>query len=160
MRRILVLSIVWLLPAGALAVAGAQSMADPATTADTIVVLPADESSEAETLGEFQHQSPDGQLLHDYRDQRVVAVEHDAQAEISAVLAEINKLDSQQDEPTLQREIERIKLDAEITRLKIMIEDAENQGDHDRADALWEEIERLVTLDEPAVGVPQAQPAR
>lgn len=162
-RQILMLSILWVAATGTLSVAGEQGMGAAATNADaaeTEVVMRLDEAVDAEALAGDQIQPVDQQPIHDYRDARWIEVDQDAQADITAVVAEIERLDDRGDEPALQREIERIKLDAEISRLRIMMEDAEKQEDNDRVDAIWAEIEHLSALDEPVVGIPQEQPGQ
>ena len=163
MRQTLFLVIFWVVAVGALPVGAEQDMGDAGTGSaptDTRVVVPPEEPFDGEAAEEVQVEPLKGQLLHDYRDERMIKAEQDAQADIAATLAEIDSLDNRGDEPALQREIERIKQDVEMSRLRIMMADAERQGDQDRADKLWAEIEHLSAIEEPVVGIPQKQPAR
>lgn len=97
--------------------------------------------------------------LHRFADERILAIEDEAREKINAVLDEIDRLADKRGEGELQKEIERIKLDAEIARLQILMQDAEDEEDLELADELREEIEHLETLDEPAIGVSNEQPA-
>jgi len=96
--------------------------------------------------------------VYRFADERIVAIEDEAREKINAVLDEIDRLADKSDEGELQKEVEEIKLDAEIARLTILMQDAEDAEDFDLADELGEEIEHLATLDEPVIGVPEAQP--
>jgi len=71
-----------------------------------------------------------------FADDRVVAIEKEAREKIKAVLEEIHQLADKSDEDKLHKEIEKIKLEAEIARLLIYLEDAENAQDSDRANGL------------------------
>jgi hypothetical protein len=160
---VLVLAILGLVAASALSSATAQEQGDRAADSDTAVTpvfIPPDEAPDGEALEDSPAEPLKGQLLHDFRDARVVKVEDDAAMQVSDVLAEINGLANGNDEPALQWVIEQIKKDAEVTRLNILLEDAEDQGDDARADAIRGEIEHLSTLDEPVRGIPQEQAYR
>ena len=91
-------------------------------------------------------------------DERVLLIESEAQEKILAVVDEINQLANKSHEPELQKEIERIKLDAEIARLRIYMQDAEEKEDFELADELSDQIDYLENLNEPVVGIPQEQP--
>lgn len=93
-----------------------------------------------------------------FADERIVAIEDEAREKIKAVLEEIDGLGDRSGEGALQKEIERIKLDAEIARLRVIQKDAEDAGEPDLADEMRDEIEHLETLDEPVIGVSQEQP--
>lgn len=99
------------------------------------------------------------QVVRKFVDDRILAVESDAQEKILAIVEEINLLTDKSDEAELQKEIEKIKLDAEIARLGIRMEDAEDAQDFDLAYQIRDEIDHLATLDEPVVGFPEEQPA-
>jgi hypothetical protein len=162
-RPILMLSILWVMATSTLALAGEPVLGAAATNAndaDTQVIMRLGEAGVDEALPDGQIQPVDQQPIRDHRDARWIEVDQNAKAEIAAVIEEIERLDETGDEPALQREIERIKLDAEISRLRIMMEDAEKQEDNDRVDAIWDEIEHLSALDEPVVGIPQKQPSQ
>lgn len=96
---------------------------------------------------------------HRFADERVLAIEREAQEKILAIVEEIKLLADRSDEGELQRRIERIKLDAEIARLEMQMEDAWDAQDHDLADKLRDEIEHVENLDTPVIGVPGKQPA-
>ncbi len=94
------------------------------------------------------------------RHNRYAVVKEDARSQIAGVLAEIHALEDRGDEPELQREIERIKLDAEIARLQIVQQDANQKGDRNLIQEIEAEIGHLMVIDEPVIGVPQEQPAQ
>jgi protein-arginine kinase activator protein McsA len=94
-----------------------------------------------------------------YIDERILAVEKDAQDKINTIVEEINGLTDCGKEPELQKQIEKIKLDAEVARLKIELEIAEEEGNVDVAQKLRDEINHLENLDNPVVGFPEEQPA-
>jgi len=82
----------------------------------------------------------------------------EAQENIQAVLEEIDQLADKSDEGELQKKIERIKMNAEIARFKIYMEDAEDAQDFDRVSEISDEINHLENLDKPTIGVPEQQP--
>lgn len=96
--------------------------------------------------------------VYRFADERIVAIEDEAREKINAVLDEIGRLADKSDEGELQKEVEEIKLDAEIARFRILMQDAEDAEDLDLADELGDEIAHLESLDEPVIGVPEAQP--
>jgi len=93
-----------------------------------------------------------------YIDERILAIEKDAQERVNAVVEEIKALTNKSKEPELQKQIEKIKLDAEIARLKIELEIAEEEGNVDVAQKLRDEINHIENLDNPVVGYPEEQP--
>lgn len=97
--------------------------------------------------------------IPEYIDERILAVEKDAQEKVNAIVEEINGLADRSKEPELQKEIEKTKSDAEIARLKIELEIAEEEGNIDVAQKLRDEIYHLENLDKPVVGYPEEQPA-
>lgn len=90
-------------------------------------------------------------------DERYLAIQVDARQRIAAILEQIRELDDGSAEGELQKQIEQIKLDAEIERLTVLKEDAETQGDHDLADELAYEIDHLERIDEPTIGYREEQ---
>jgi len=94
-----------------------------------------------------------------YVDERIRAVESDAQQKIQAILGEIGLLADKSDEAELQKDIERIKRDAEVARLGIEMEIAEDGGDFEAALKITEELEHLRKLEEPVVSFAEEQPA-
>jgi len=121
--------------------------------ATTEVIVLEDGTEEVHTI------RPQTQDVYRFADERILAIEDKAREKIYAILDEINRLEDRSDEGELQKEIERIKLDAEIARFKMLMQDAEDAEDFDLADELWEEIEHLETVDQTVIGVPQEQPA-
>jgi hypothetical protein len=91
-------------------------------------------------------------------DERIRRIENDAAAEIRGVVTEIDMLADRSEEAELQKEIERIKLDAEIARLRIYVQDAEAGGYFDIADEYHDQIDYLEKLNEPVIGLPVKQP--
>jgi hypothetical protein len=98
------------------------------------------------------------EVILKFMDERILRVQQDAQEEILAVIEEINQLEDKSAEPELQKEIERIKLDAEIARLKIYMQDAEEKEKFELADEFSDHIDYLENLNEPVVGIPAEQP--
>jgi len=92
-------------------------------------------------------------------DDWIMAVERDAQRKIQAVVAEINLLTDKSQEAELQKEIEKIKYDAEIARLTTQMRIAEDEGDFDIASEIGQEIDHLQNLDRPVIGLPEEQAA-
>lgn len=123
------------------------------------VVVPQKEDVGAGASEEVHIAPSKEQVVHKFIDDRILAVESDAQDKIQAIVEEINQLADRSDEAELQKEIEKIKLDAEIARLSIQMETAEDGGDFDLARKIQEELYHLATLDEPVVGFPEEQPA-
>ena len=103
--------------------------------------------------------TPAAEAVHAFADDRVVAIEKEARKKIQAVLEEIDQLADKSDEGELQKKIQRIKLDTEIARLRIYMEDADDEQDFDRVSEISDEINHLENLDKPAIGVPEEQPA-
>ena len=143
------------------------SMAEEAAT-DAPVVEAGETEAEAITsevivledgTEEVQISIPSEEVVHVYVDDRILAIESEAQEKILAVVEEIDQLADRSEEGELQKEIERIKLDAEIARLKIYVEDAEDAQDFDLAYEIRDEIDHLENLDQPVVGFPEEQPA-
>ena len=90
-------------------------------------------------------------------DPRILEIVNEAQGKIQAIVEQINQLEDKSQEGELQKEIERIKLDAEIARLKIVMHDADERGDIDLADMLGDEIDRLENPEEPVPAEPSEQ---
>ena len=126
---------------------------------DAGIVVPPKEDVCAGASGEVHIAPSKEQVVRKFNDERILAVESDAQEKILAIVEEINWLTDKSDEAELQKEIEKIKLDAEIARLRIQMEDAEDAQDFDLAYQIRDEIDHLATLDEPVVGFPEEQPA-
>lgn len=126
-------------------------VANPAVTSEVIVL--------EDGTKEVMITTPAAEAVHAFADDRVVAIEKEARGKIQAVLEEIDQLADKSDEGELQKKIERIKLDAEIARLRINLEDAEDAQDSDRAFEISDEIDHLENLDRPAIGVPEEQPS-
>lgn len=102
---------------------------------------------------------PTVEAVHSSSDERVAAVQGQAREKARAVVEEIDRLADKSDEGELQKKIERIKLDADIARFEIYLQDAEDVEDFDRASEISNEIEHLKNMDQPAIGVPDEQPA-
>lgn len=92
------------------------------------------------------------------RDERIAAIETEARARIKALMEEIRGLADRSGEGEIQRRIERIKMDAEIERLTLLKEDAEKQGDEEKAYELANELDHLGSIDEPVIGEPEQRP--
>jgi hypothetical protein len=92
-------------------------------------------------------------------DDRLAAIESEAQEKIQTVLLEIDQPEGGTDDGELQKQIETIKRDAEIARLRIRLEDAEEAQDFDLSYQIRDEIEHLENLGEPVIGFPDKQPA-
>ncbi|MCK5231364.1 MAG: hypothetical protein KAR13_13915, partial [Desulfobulbaceae bacterium] len=99
------------------------------------------------------------QVVYKFIDDRILAVKTDAQDRIRVLVEEISQLSDRSEEAGLQKEIERIKLDAEIARLGIQMENAEDEENFDFVRMIQEELDHLATLDEPVVGFQEEQPA-
>ena len=126
-------------------------VAPPAVTSEVIVL----EDGTEEVIISI----PAAEAVHAFVDDRVVAIQSEAQEKIQGVVEDINQLADKSDEGELQKKIERIKLDAEIARFKIYLQDAEDAQDSDRTFEISNEIDQLENLDKPAIGVPEEQPA-
>jgi hypothetical protein len=85
-------------------------------------------------------------------DERYLAIQVDARQRIEAILSQIRDLADGSEEGELQKQIEQIKMDAEIERLAVLKADAENRGDDEMADELAYEIEHRARIDEPVIG--------
>lgn len=108
---------------------------------------------------EVQVFRPDAEGVQAFVDSRVVAIESEAKEKMQAVMEEIRHLEDRSNEGELQKEIEQIKLDAQIARLRMYMVDAEDAQKYDLADELRVEIEHLENLGEPVIGIPEEQPA-
>lgn len=106
---------------------------------DTIVTSAAQEDSDAADIEALPVPSMDS---------RIKQIEDDAADEIAIMLEEINLIDDRGLEPELQKEIEKIKLDALIARYKIIMEISEEREDYDIVDILDQEIYRLKNPEE------------
>lgn len=161
MRTILFLSVILFMFTPVFAMAGAVGSDEPiaevvtgenkAVTSEVIVLEDGTE--------EVQISVPEAEGVHAFVDDRVVAIENEARERIQAVMEEIRQFDGRSDEGELQKEIERIKLDAEIARFKMYLEDAEEAQNYGLADEMRAEIEHLENLDQQVIGVPEEQPA-
>ncbi len=87
----------------------------------------------------------------------IVAIENEARQKIAAVRENINRLADRSDEGELQKEIERIKLDAEIARFEVLRQAAEEKENFELADELQQEISHLQTIDQPVYGTRNEQ---
>ena len=125
--------------------------ADTESLASEIIVL---EDGTEEALSSY----PEKDVVPAFVDDRLAAIESEAQEKIQTVLLEIEIFEGG-DEGELQKQIETIKRDAEIARLGIRLEDAEEAQDFELAYQIREEIEHLENLGEPVVGFPDKQPA-
>ena len=90
-------------------------------------------------------------------DERYLAIKVDADQRIQAILEQIEGLADRSTEGELQRQIEQIKMDAEIERLTLLKEDAENRQDDALANELAYEIDHLGRIDEPVIGYQEEQ---
>jgi len=129
----------------------------------TPVLVTADDVGSDQSAGETGTEevmitTPVAETVHAFTDDRVVAIKKEAQENIQAVLEEIDQLADKSDEGELQKKIERIKMNAEIARFKIYMEDAEDAQDFDRVSEISDEINHLENLDKPTIGVPEQQP--
>lgn len=162
MRTIIFLSMFLFMFTPVFAIAGDVSSDDPvaevvageteAVTSEVIVLE--DGTEEVHTI------RPQAEGVYRFADEHILALEDEAREQINAILDEIDQLADKSDEGELQKEIEKIKLDAEINRLKILMQDAEDAEDLALADELWEEVDHLENLDKPVIGVPEEQPAQ
>ena len=161
MRTILFLSVLLFMFTPVFAMAGAVSSDEPVSE----VVTGENEAVTSEVIvledgtEEVQISVPAAEGVHAFVDDRVVAIENEAQERIRGVIGEIRQLEDRSNEGELQKEIERIKRDTEIARLKMYLEDAEDAQNYRLADEMRAEIEHLENLDQPVIGVPAEQPA-
>ena len=124
---------------------------------------PADEGPEVEIIiledgtEEIQELLPDSAYAPASSDERYLAMKTDAQQRIDALLEQVRELENKSEEGELQKQIEQIKMDAEIERLTMLKEDAEAREDVDLADELASEIVYLERIDVPAIGDPDEQ---
>ena len=95
----------------------------------------------------------------DYMDEHILALSESAQAIIQTLAAEIEQLDDRSDEGKLQKKIEKIKHEEEITRLHIQLELVKDGEDQKLAAEIEEEIAHLGTINQPVIGTPKEQPA-
>jgi hypothetical protein len=93
-------------------------------------------------------------------DERYLAIKIYAKQRIHAILEEIEGLADRSAEGELQRQIEQIKMDAEIERLTLLKEDAENRGDALLADELADEIDHREQVARPDAGRSRAAVSR
>ncbi len=85
-------------------------------------------------------------------DERYLAIRVNANAQIEAILEQIRQLSDPNDEGDLQRQIEWVKHEADIERLMLMKEDAEDRGDTAVADELAAEIAHRESIRLPDFG--------
>jgi DNA-binding transcriptional MerR regulator len=93
-----------------------------------------------------------------YLDEYILALKENAHAKIQARVAEIEQLADRSDEGEVQKKIEKIKLEEEITRLHIQIELAKDDKDQKLVAEMEKEIAHLKTMDQAVIGVPGEQP--
>lgn len=93
-------------------------------------------------------------------DERYLAIKFDARQRIDAILEQIRGLADGSGEAELQKQIEQIKMDAEIERLTVLKEDAEVREDYELAAEIAYEIDRLGSIDEPVIGYQEEQQPR
>ena len=98
-----------------------------------------------------------GQYAPGSTDERIRAIKIEKEKKIKGILEEIEQLEDRSNEAVLQKEIERIKMDAEKARFAVCLDKAVKAGDVDRAQQIKEEIDHLETLNKPTVGVPDQQ---
>lgn len=103
--------------------------------------------------------TPVSKTVHAFVDDRILVIKSDVQEKILAVVEEISQLEDKSHEGELQKQIETIKLDAEIAQLRIQMENAEDAQDFELAYKIRDEIEHLENQDIPSIGFPQEQPA-
>lgn len=84
--------------------------------------------------------------------ERYLAVKVSAQQRIETIMQQIRELADPSEEGELQRQISQIKHEAEIERLTLMKEDAENRGDADLSEELAAEIEHREQVARPDTG--------
>jgi hypothetical protein len=124
-----------------------SEIAGPAVEAPEIEIIVLEDGTE-----EVQEIFPDSAYAPVMVDERFLAIRVDAQQKIDALLIQINGLADGSKEGQLQKQIEQIKMDAEIKRLALLKEDAENRKDDDLAEELANEIDHLRRIDEPVIG--------
>ena len=130
------------------------------TAVQAVIVQPPQEELAALEAEDEQMPVPAAAETADLRflDERILRVELNAQKEILAVVEEIDQLEDKSAEYELQKEIERIKLDAEIARLRIYADDAEAEENIELVEEFNDHIDYLEALHEPVVGTPSQQP--
>lgn len=161
-RTILFLAILLLLFTPVLIMAEEPSTDEAVTETgqmDAGIIVPQEQVISDGDSEEVQIEAPKAKIVHKFTDVRILAIESEAQEKIQAIVEEINQLADKSDEGELQKEVERIKLDAEIARLRIQMEDAEDAQNFDIADEIRDEIDHLENLDKPSIGIPKEQPA-
>ncbi len=94
-----------------------------------------------------------------YMDEYILALKENAHAKIQAIAAEIEQLADRSDEGELQKKIEKIKLEEEITRLHIQLELVKDSDNQRLVAEMEKEIAHLETIDQPVIGIPGEQPA-
>lgn len=156
MRPTLLLCLFFLLmpSSTALAQEGQPEASIAAVTGDVveepiIEILVLEDGSE-----EVQEILPDSAYATASSDERYLAMKTDAQERIDILLEQIRELENNSEEGELQKQIEQIKMDAEIERLTVLKEDAEAREDVDLADEYTVEINNLTIIDQPIVGRP------
>lgn len=160
MRRMLVLLtlVLFLFP-----VFHAWSQADESEGEVVAITGPAAEAPEVEIIvledgtEEVQEILPASAHAPVMVDERYLAIKVDARQRIEAILEQIRELDDGSNEGELQKQIEQVKMDAEIERLVVLKENAEVREDYELADELAYEIDHLGRIDEPAIGEPEEQ---
>ena len=142
----------WVIPIYSMAEEGAldEPLAETGVV-DVGIFVP---QGQEETAGSGAPEKPE---VHKFIDPRILEIENEAQGKIQAIVEQINQLEDKSQEGELQKEIEQIKLDAEIARLKIVMHDADERGDIDLADMLGDEIDRLENPEEPVPAEPSEQ---
>ncbi len=117
------------------------------------------ETPQGEVIVNEQLNETDENAVNNYkwRDDRIQAIEMEAQEKIRLVLEKINNLEDKSQEGELQKQIERIKLDAEIARFTVQKQDAENEGNVELAKELQNEINHLKTVNQPVYGTQDEQ---
>ncbi len=133
---------------GALGVVDSGAVVRPGS-----MVLVADQNAD-----EVQIPTPTDLDRSEYMDEHVLALSDTAQAIIKALAAEIEQLGDRSDEVEVQRKIEKIKLEEEITRLHIQLEMVKDRDNQKLVAEIEKEIAHLGTIDQPVIGMPGEQP--
>ncbi|MCK4887337.1 MAG: hypothetical protein KAS96_08105 [Planctomycetes bacterium] len=89
----------------------------------------------------------------------VSAVSNEVSSEITNLSAQIESLEDKNLEPELQRQIEQLKLESEITRINCDLAKAQKLGDSRLAEEYSAELEHLSSINEPVIGDENEQPA-
>ncbi len=96
--------------------------------------------------------------LADIEGEEVSAVSADAPSKIATLSAQIEGLEDKNLEPGLQRQIEQLKLEAEISRIEGAVAKAKELGDFKLVGEYSAELEHLSRINEPVVGNENEQP--